>query len=256
MQHQQLTPEQKARIKKREERRRREREQRVDEYRRNIERLRRQIAEARRRRQRMLLLFLLAVLIMKEQLFAAFTRSIVYRPVPDPAPDATDWTPSPDNDYAPRRGSDDYCDGYSYEQWNRMVDERGIRLSRKVGLQEAWKSDPDYSLFPRRYREWSHRPFIGQLMAELSAPYWQSDAHAALKLVTPHEVHTYLDEAYATDPGDLRQCLAERDADIIIAFRSRAILWEERKRKEAEEAKREQKLSRKNDDDQGIHKPD
>lgn len=256
MQHQQLTPEQKARIKKREERRRRERQRRVDEYRSNIERLRRQIAEARRRRQRMLLLFLLAVLILKEQLFAAFTRSILYRPNPDRTPDATDWKPSPEHDYAPRRGSDDYCDGYSYEQWTRMQDERGIRLSRKVGPQEAWKADPDYEHFPRRYRDWHHKPFVGQLMAELAAPYWQSDAHAALKLVTPHEVHTYLDEAYVTDPGDLRQCLAERDADIIRAIQTRALLWEERKRKEAEEAEREQKLSRKNDDDQGTPEPD
>lgn len=251
---QQLTPEQNARIKKQNERRRRKRRQREDEYRRRIERLRRQIEEARKRRQRLLLLFLLAVLAMQESILAVFNRPIEFRP--DPTPDAIDWKPSPEHDFAPKRGSDDYCDGYPYEQWTRMQDERGIRLSRKVRLQEAWKSDPDYQLFPRRYREWSHRPFIGQLMAELSAPYWRSDAHAALKLVTPREVHTYLDEAYATDPGDLRQCLAERDADIIRACQSRAILWEERKRKEAEEAKREQKLSRKNDDDQGIPKPD
>lgn len=251
---QQLTPEQNARIKKQDERRRRKRRQREDEYRRRVERLRRQIEEARKRRQRMLLLFLLAALAMQESILAVFIRSIEFRP--HLAPDATDWVPSPDNDYAPRRGSDDYCDGYSYEQWTRMLDERGIRLSRKVGLQEAWKADPDYEQFPRRYRDWHHKPFVGQLMAELAAPYWQSDAHAALKLVTPHEVHTYLDEAYVTDPGDLRQCLAERDADIIRAIQTRALLWEERKRKEAEEAEREQKLSRKNDDDQGTPEPD
>lgn len=248
-----LTPEQKTKLKKREERERRERQRREDEYRKRIERIRRQIEEARKRRQRMLLLFILAVLAMQESLLAAFTRSLTYRP--DPIPDPEDWTPSPEADFAPRPGHDNYIDGYSYAQWNRMLDERGIRLSRAAERLEAWKADPDYNLFPQRYREWGHKPYIGQIMAELAAPYWRKDAFTALKLLSPPETHQYLAEAYATDPGDLRQCLADRDSDIIQAFQRRAVLWEERKRREAEEAKRERELSRKNDGDQGIPEP-
>ncbi|MBB3611593.1 hypothetical protein [Rhizobium sp. BK602] len=82
--------------------------------------MRRQIEEARKRRQRMLLLLLLAILAMQESILAAFQRSYVDWPDPDPGP--LDWTPDPANDFAPRHGSDDYCDGYSREQWNRMLD--------------------------------------------------------------------------------------------------------------------------------------
>lgn len=248
-----LTPAQKPETKKHVERRRRERRKREDEYRRRIERLRRQIEEARKRRQLMLLLFLLAVLAMQESILAAFGRS--YSDWPDPISDREDWTPSPENDFAPAPGCDDNCDGYSRTQWNRMLDERGIRVSRKAEMKAAWEVDPDYDLYPQRYREWGHRPYIGQIMAELTAPYWRTDAFTALKLLSPPETHQYLAEAYATDPGDLRQCLADRDSDIIQAFQTRAILWEERKRREAEEAKREQELSRKNAGDQGIPDP-
>lgn len=247
---QQLTPEQNAKIKRQEERRR-ERRQREDEYRRRIERLRRQIEEARRRRQRTLLLFLLAVLAMQESILTAFTRSFTYRP--DPAPGLKDWMPSPENDYAPRGGSDDYCDGYSREQWSRMLDERSIKLSRKSELQVAWKADPDHEHFPQRYREWGYRPFLGEIMDELKAEYWRADAFAALKLLTPTEVHTYLDEGYAAG-ATFRQCLADRDADIIDNFRSHAILWEERKRREAEEA-RKAKNDKKPDDDEKSFDP-
>lgn len=144
---QQLTPEQNAKIKRQEERRR-EGRQREDEYRRRIERLRRQIAEARRRRQHMLLLFLLAVLAMQESILATFQRSYTYRPDPDSGP--SNWTPDPTNDFAPRPGHDDHCDGYSRDQWNRMTAERGIQLSRKAELQAAWEADPERELFPAR----------------------------------------------------------------------------------------------------------
>jgi len=253
MQHQQLTPEQKARIKKREERRRREWERRVDEYRRYIERLRRQIAEARKRRQRMLLLFLLAVLAMHQHLFAAFTRSISYDP--DPIADPADWMPDPNTDFAPGPGSDDHCDGYSYEQWTRMTAERGIQMSRKVELQEAWKSDPERELFPTRYQLWGYRPFVGEVMSDLTDQHWQGDALKALKLMSPVETHQYLDEAYATDPADLLMCRANSSADIVRNFQSAAFRWEFRKQREAEEAKRDKELSRKNDGDKGVPEP-
>lgn len=233
---QQLTPEQKSKIKKREERRRRERERRTDEYRRRIERLCRQIEEARKRRHRMLLMLLLAILAMQESILAAFQASYTYRP--DPILDPEDWTPDPANDYAPRAGDDDHCDGYSREQWNRMLDERGIRISRKGEIKAAWEADPERERFPERYQDWGYRPHLAELIYDLTAPYWRADAFAALKLLSPPETHKYLTEAYATDPGDLRQCLADRDSDIIQAFQTRAALWEERKRKEAEEARK------------------
>jgi hypothetical protein len=249
MQQHQLTPEQKSKIKKREERRRRERQRREDEYRRRIERLRRQIEEARKRRQRMWLLFLLALLAMQESILAAFQRSYIDWPDPDPEP--KDWTPSPENDFAPRPGHDDYCDGYSYEQWTRMLNERGIKLSRKAELQAAWIADPEREHFPQRYREWGYRPFLGELMYDLTAPYWQADAFEAIKLMSPVEVHLYLNEAYATDLGDLLMCRANLNADIITNFQSAAIRWEVRKQREVEEVRREEELLQKNDIDKG-----
>jgi hypothetical protein len=241
-----LTPEQKSKIERQKERRRRERRQREDKYRRRIERLRRQIEEARRRRQRMLILFLLAVLVMQESILATFQRS--YIDWPDPDPDPSNWTPDPRNDFAAQPGHDDHCDGYSRKEWTRMLDERGIKLSRKAELKAEWEADPERELFPERYQLWGHRPYIGQIMAELTAPYWRADAFAALKFLTPHEVHTYLDEAY-TAGSTFRQCLADRDADIITAFQQRAILWEERKRREAEEARKAKNDPKPNEDE-------
>ncbi len=251
MQHE-LTPEQKSKIAKQEERRDRNRRQREAEYRRRIERLRRQIEEARRRRQRMLLLFLLAVLAMQESFLAAFMRSYTYQPDPDPEP--TGWTPDPERDFAPQPCHDDYCDGYSHEQWTRMTAERGIKLSRKDELKAEWEADPEYKNYPERYKDWSYRPHLAELMYDLTAPYWQADAIAAIKLLSPSDTHQYLDEAYATDPGDLRQCIADRDSDIVQAFQTRAILWDERKRREAEEA-RKAKKDKKPDDDEKKFDP-
>lgn len=248
MQAHQLTPAQKAKIKKREERRRRERERRADEYRKRVARLRRLIEEARKRRQRLLLMLLLALLAALESARPKFTL-FTPRPQPDPA----DWTPSPENDFAPKHGADDHCDGYSREEWNQMLDERGIRLSRKAELKATWEADPERELFPTRYQNWGHRPYIGQIIAELTAPYWRADAFAALKLLTPPEVHTYLDEGY-TAGSTFRRCLADRDAEIINNFRSHAILWEERKRREIEEA-RKAKNDPKSDDDEKKFEP-
>lgn len=248
----QLTPTKKARIKKREERRRRERRQREDEHRKRIERLRRQIEAARKHRQRMLLLFLLAVLAMQESIFAAFRRSNV--DWPHPIPDR-DWTPDPSNDYAPAPGSNDYCDGFSYEQWTRMTAERGILISRKAELREAWHADPDRELFPDRYKDWAYRPFLGEIMNDLSSPRWQGDALKTLMLMSPYEVHKYLGESYASDPRDLLMCRADFSADIIKNFQHAAIRWEIRKAREAEKARQEKELSRKSNNKDGNPEP-
>lgn len=229
-----LTPEQKAKIKKQEERRRRERQRREDEYRRRIERLRRQIEDARKRRQRMLLMLLLAILTIKESIFTAFQRSHI--DWPDALP--KDWTPDPRNDFAPHHDHDDYCDGYSREQWNRMLDERGIKLSRKAEMKAAWEADPEREHFATRYQDWGYKPYLGEIMHDLTDARWQAAAFEAIKLLSPPETHKYLDEAYATAPGDIRQCFGNRDADIIAAFQNRSLLWEESKRREAEEAQK------------------
>ncbi|MBZ9791116.1 hypothetical protein K9B32_13435 [Rhizobium sp. 3T7] len=249
----QLRPTQKEKVKKQEESRRRERRRREDEYRRRIERLRRQIAEARRRRQQMLLLFLLAVIAMQESILATFRRSYIHWP--DPAPEPKDWTPDPANDFAPRPGHDDHCDGFSREQWNRMLDERGIRISRKAEIKTAWEADPDRELFPERYQLWGSKPHLGQIMYDLTAPYWQQDALTALKLLSPPETHKYLKEACLTDLRDLLMCRAESSDEIVRNFRVAAIHWDIRKEKEAEEVRREKELSRKDDDGKGVPGP-
>ncbi|WDZ76878.1 hypothetical protein PWG15_20220 [Ensifer adhaerens] len=251
----QLTPAQKSKIRKQEERRERERQRREDEYRRRVERLRRQIEEARKRRQRLLLLLLLALLAALESTRPAFTFQHWHEPRPEPKEKPKEWAPSPENDFAPRRGHDDYIDGYSYEQWTRLADARGISLTSKAALKRRWEADPEHELFPRRYRDWGYRPTLRELMYDLTAPYWQADAFAAIKLMSPAETHQYLDEAYATDLGDLLMCRAGSSDEITKNFQSAAVGWEIRKRREAEEAKRERELSRKNDGDQGIPEP-
>lgn len=250
-QHQPLTHALKAQIEKQKERRRRDRQRREDEYRRRVERLRRQIAEARRRRQQMLLLFLLAVLELQESILATFRRSYIH--LPDPAPEPKDWAPDPANDFAPRPG-DDYCDGYSRRQWDRMAEERGIKPSRKAEIKAAWEADPDRERFPTRYQEWGYKPHLGQIMYDLTAPYWQQDALSALKLLSPPETHKYLAEACLTDLRDLLMCRAESSDEIVRNFRVAAHDWDIRKDKEAEEARKEKELSRKNDD-KGIPEP-
>lgn len=247
MHQQPLTLAQKSKIEKQEDCRRRKRRQREDEYRRLIERVRRQIEEARKRRQRLLLMLLLAILTMQESILAAFQRSYTYQPDPDPEP--SNWTPDPTNDYAPKDGHDDHCDGYSCEQWTRMLDERGIRLSRKAELQEAWKVDPERENFPERYQEWGYRPYLGEIMNDLTDQRYQPEALAGLKLLSPQEVHGYLDEVYAINPTNLLHCHAELSADIISNFRNQAVAWEEHKKREAEEARKARNDKKPNGDE-------
>ncbi|WP_457579094.1 hypothetical protein [Ensifer adhaerens] len=253
MQPHQLTRAQKAKIKKREERRRRERQRREDEYRRRIERLRRQIEEARKRRQRLLLALLVALLVIRESLLTAFRRSHSYWP--DPASEPKDWIPDPSNDYAPAPGNDDHCDGYSYEQWNRMLNKRGIKLSRKAELKAAWEADPERELFPQRYQEWGYKPFLTEVMNDLTDQRYQPEALTGLKLLSPPEVHRYLDEVYAINPTNILHCRADLSADIVRNFQSRAVVWEEQRRRHAEEAKRDKELSPKGDDGEGVPGP-
>lgn len=250
--HQKLTTTENEEIEKEGNRRRRKRRQREDEYRRRIERLRRQIEEARRRRQRMLLLFLLAVLAMQASFLAVLIGSYTYQPDPDPEP--TGWMPGPRNDFAAQPGHDDHCDGYSRKGWTRMLDERGIKLSRKAELKAQWETDPERENFPQRYQEWGYRPYLGEIMNDLTDARWQAVAFTAIKLISPPETHKYLAEAYVTDPGDIRQCFGDRDVDIIEAFQNRAVLWEERKRREAEEAQKAKK-DKKPDDDEKKFEP-
>lgn len=244
MQH--FTLNQKSKIKKREERRHRERRRREEEYRRRIERLRRQIEEARKRRQRMLLLFLLAILSMQESILATFQRSYADWDNPDPGP--LDWTPDPATDFAPRHGSDDFCDGYSRERWNLMLDERGIKVSRKAELKAAWEGDPDWERFPARYQQWGYRPFLGEILNDLREDRCKSDALAALKLSSPIEIHSYIDEAFYLNPADLRHCFAPRDHEIVAALQSRAVLWKEGKRRYAERTRSDKEFRREIDD--------
>ncbi|PZU25042.1 MAG: hypothetical protein DI589_02305 [Shinella sp.] len=250
MQHQKLTPAQKAAIEKEEGRRRRKRRQREDEYRRRIERLRRQIEEARKRRQRIWLLILLAVLAMQESFLATFQRSFTYQPDPEPE----NWTPDPSGDYAPRTSSDDYCDGYSYEQWTRMTAARGVQISRKAELKAQWMADPERELFPARYKNWGYRPYLGEIICDLSEPRYQPDALEGLKLLSPPETHKYLDEIYAINPLDLLHSRAELSADIVRNFQSRAVAWEEYKKLEAELAQKAKK-DKKPDDDEKKFEP-
>ncbi len=245
MQH--FTLNQKSKIKKREERRRRERRRREEEYRRRIERLRCQIEEARKRRQRMLLLFLLAILSMQEAILATFQCSYVDCLDPDPEP--LDWTPDPAADFAPRHGSDDHCDGYSREQWDRMLDERGIKVSRKAELKAAWEGDPDWQRFPARYQQWGYRPFLGEILNDLREDRWRFDALAALKLSSPVEIHRYIDEAFYLNPSDLRQCFAPRDHEIVAALKLRATLWDECQRRDIENTRSNKDFRKEMDDD-------
>lgn len=261
MHQHQTTPAQKTKIEKERARRRSERQRLVDEHRRRIERLRRQLAEARRRRQRFWLLFLLAVLALQGSIQSMLVRSFTPWPPPDPSdtsmtraltPTSSEWIPDPNNDYAPRPGSMNHVDGYSFEEWAHLADDRGIRPFSKAGLKRAWEADPERALFPQRYQAFDRRPFLSELMVEMKEPYWRQDAFAAIKLLAPVGTHKYLDEAYASDLGDLRQCLADRDHQIVSALNQRAILWEERKRKEAEEARKAKAVPELNDDEKKI----
>ncbi len=178
---------------------------------------------------------------------ATLLRSYCHQPTPQREPE--EWMPYPANDFAPRRGADDYCDGFSREQWDRMLDERGIKLSRKAEMKAEWEADPDWERFPARYQQWGYRPFLGEILNDLRVDRWRCDALAALKLSSPQKTHWYIDEAFHLHPGELRQCFAQRDSEIVAALQSRAILWGECKRRDAENARSDKEFRREIDDD-------
>lgn len=133
-----------------------------------------------------------------------------------------------------------------------MLDERGIQLSRKAELLEAWQVDPERENFPLRYQEWGYRPYLGEIMNDLTDQRYQPEALAALKLLSPQEVHRYLDEVYAINPTNLLYCHAELSADIISNFRNRAVAWEEHKKRETEEAWQAKSDKRLDDDEKSF----
>lgn len=257
MHHHNLPNEQELKDQKAARRRRRERRRRDEARRRKqIEQLRRRAEEARKRRMRLMLLMLLALIAAMELFRFKFPSRYHHwfeRDTPSTPPsragssDTADlavndeWTPSPDNDYRPRPGSTNYIDGYDREQWERLMEQHRAasgRLSKSQELARDWLADPKRDEFPERYKDLVHKPNLVRLMDDFRHEKSRPDAITALRVILPTEFHTYLMEAYAVDQADLRQCVGYRDRDILQEFNRRSLLWQERKRLEAEEAHR------------------
>ncbi|MGO7182940.1 hypothetical protein ACCT14_13475 [Rhizobium brockwellii] len=209
---------------------------------RRTENLKRQIEDARKKKER--LLFLLLFILLHCRMFWIWQP--VYWPkyrvkqTLTPERSRVDklkkiWEPNPSEDFAPEPGTLEYCDGYSLEGWQQLAEKNGRNRSKKGVLIGLWKDDPMRYRYPQRYQDWYLRPNLPQLMVEIREPYWRVDALAAIKLQTPPEVHSYLDEAFALDPADIRQCYSEHTVDVIANFRSAALQWEIRKEREAVE---------------------
>lgn len=230
------------------ERRRKRAQSRDEKYRQRLEQLRRQIEAARKRRQLLLLLILLllfSVLMLSQR---AISWAAQQRDVDgegsggsyDETNAATvkDWNPSPEADYAPRAGEANFCDGYTFQQWTKLADNRGIRVNSRLARKRQWEADPQWLLFPERYQNWGYKPFLGEIMRELRDPRWGPDAFLALKAMAPPEVQQYLDEAYTRDPADIHLCQAEFSEEIIRNIQSAALRWEIRKRREEDDERR------------------
>ncbi|MCD2173045.1 HEAT repeat domain-containing protein [Rhizobium sp. C4] len=246
-----LTPEEIARIRAA-KRRRKERRERTDEaLRQQQDDILRRIADARARKKRFLLWLLMAMLMTQMIANLLLPRHSGYRTKPAPKPPRRrkkekkkeakakrDWQPTPENDFAPRPGSDDYCDGYSRAEWDQMAKARGWRQHRTEAIQNEWTTDPQRSLFPARYQDWDHRPSLFELAREFSDPYQRSVAFDALKIVATPEVKDWLEEAYALDPGEIRRAFSFKSSEIAENFKASALRWQEQKRKDHEEAMR------------------
>ncbi|MDI7862959.1 hypothetical protein MRS76_13425 [Rhizobiaceae bacterium n13] len=233
---------------------------RDEEYRRHLERLRLQIEEARKRRHRLrllVLLILLALLISMRPTFSwlaseqqdeSASSSSPQRLLPvDKVAVEAEWMPSPEADYAPRPGEENHCDGYSFQQWTKIADARGISMSSRAAKKRRWDADPQRELYPLRYQDWGYKPYLGEIMDELRDARWGADAFLTLKIMSPPEVHQYLDEAYVRDPADIRLCRADFTDEIIRNLKSAAFRWEARKRRDEEEARRQDELGQKHD---------
>ncbi len=258
-----LTPEQIARIKAA-KRRRKERKERADqEWRQQQDNIRRRIAEARKRRQRFLFWLLMAMLAFTTASNFLISRPRFYLSKPAPRPPRSKekrekkpeknkekWQPSPENDFAPKPGSDEYCDGYSRADWEEMAKERGWNDR----LKEEWKIDPERPLFPDRYQDFDRRPTLFEITRDFCDPHQQIHAFQALKIAAPPETRKWLDETYTLDPGQIRRAFAHKSTEIAQNFRHAAVRWEEQKRREAEEALKDSKKpkpkekSKENDD--------
>lgn len=230
------------------------------DYRRCLERLRRQIEEARKRRKRLRLLALLILLVLLISLRPRFfwlvadhqdeNPPLQLRPPmlsADKGGTATDWMPSPESDFAPSPGEENHCDGYSFQQWTTMADKRGISMGSRAARKRRWYADPERKLYPLRYQDWGYKPYLGEIMDELRDARWGTDAFLALKVMSPPEVHQYLDEAYVRDPADIRLCRADFSDEIIRNLQSAALRWEARKLRDEDEARKQDELVKKHD---------
>lgn len=241
-----LTPEQIAAIKAARRRKKEKRERAKATWLRWQEDIRRQIEEARRRRKRFLFWLLIGFIMTQISANWFMPRPVIYRPEPPrrpkqqgkrPVKKSKEWAPSPEDDFAPKRGSDDYIDGYSREFWERMADEKGWRPGSKLAMKRAWENDPHRAEFPQRYREWDHRPSLFELARDFCDPHQQAVAFEALLIAAPADAKTWLQEAYVSDPGQIRRAFADRSDKIADEFKKSAVRWEEMKQREAEEAR-------------------
>ena len=253
------TPEELAKVKKRrhkwEERRRRA----IEAWLRWQDDIRRRIEEARKRRQRFQFWLLVGLVITQTLNNLFMPRPFVYRLDPIPKPPrrqlgqdkkpvekSDKWQPSPENDFAPHLGDDDYCDGYSRDVWEKTADERGWRPGSKRARKLAWENDPERKQFPERYQNWDHRPSLWELVREFADRHQRSVALEALLVAAPAEAKTWLQEAHALDPGQIRRAFAYRSDQIAENMKMAAVRWEEDKRNATAEALKEANMMKKN----------
>lgn len=217
-------------------------------YRNRIEELKRRIESERKRRRRLWLLFLLLLLQLEQLRIRRFTWSppTIHFP-PEPSEPGAERSgvkpePTPTMDFDPESCSLEYRPGCSRKVWQELAQRKGIKVSTTKALIQQWENDPTRPLYPQRYQDWDMRPNLPQLMVEMRQPYWRAGAFAAIKLQSPPEVQNYLDEAYALEPADIRQCYSEWTTDVIANFRSAALRWEARKQREAFEMRRDLRM--------------
>ncbi len=136
--HTLLTPKQIAKLKAAKHSLMERKERADEEWRKQQNNIRRRIAEARKRRQRFLFWLLIAMLAFMTANNFLVSRPRFYLAKPAPKPprrkekqenkpneNLQKWEPSAENDFMSRPGHDDYCDGYSRQEWEAMAEERG-----------------------------------------------------------------------------------------------------------------------------------
>jgi hypothetical protein len=185
-----------------------------------VQHLRRALIDARARKKRfwaLLLLFLLALEAGLSIPVPVF-QSRLNKPAdptdrPNRAPPrlefSEDWMPSADNDFAPRPGTVEYCDGLTREHYEKL----------------RWRNRWDYKLYPQRYQDFWHEPSISEIVGEMKHDWWQHDAFLALKLKCPHDLHDWIDYVFQHDRGQFQMNLRRSEAGTISAFRVAAEFW-------------------------------